>query len=300
MWALAAAGCSGDGRPAATPTEAVEATEGARPAERPASAEESLKEKLRVEAARLRRRLGDSYVVGVEEPFVVAGEIDEQTLRRIMRSTIRACSRRMYAQFFDKKPDYVLTVYLFADDRSYRRAAKSIWGDTDVSRFGYYKPGEKTLVMNISTGTGTLVHEMFHALVEPDFPKIPTWLNEGVASLYECCRLEENRLVGMMNWRFPRLKKAVDEGGVVPLEKLVATTRRRFYGAGRDLHYAEARYFCMYLQEKGLLERFYKTFRDRRKEDPTGAKFLEELLGKDLDAVQSDWLAWVRSLPDAP
>ena len=76
----------------------------------------------------------------------------------------------------------------------------------------------------------------------------------------------------------------------------VATTTRQFYGPGSDLHYSEARYFCMYLQENGLLEKYYKKFRGNYDKDKTGRKFLEELLGKKLDEIQKDWLKWVKTL----
>jgi hypothetical protein len=100
----------------------------------------------------------------------------------------------------------------------------------------------------------------------------------------------------MMNWRFPRLKEAVEKDELVPLKDLVATTTRQFYGRGSDLHYAEARYFCMYLQEKGLLEKFYKKFRDNYEDDTTGRKFLEELFEKKIDDIQKDWVKFVKTL----
>jgi hypothetical protein len=257
------------------------------------TAEESAVEK---EAKKLLEELGEGFRVGIEGPFIVLGNIPEEKFREIMRYTIRACSDRMYKQYFDKKPQYTLKVYLFGDDQSYRQTAKRLWNDTNLSPFGYFKPSAKSLVMNIATGTGTLVHEMFHALVEPDFPDIPTWLNEGIASLYECCRVRDDGLEGMMNWRFPRLKEAVDDDELVPLKKLVATTTREFYGTGSDLHYSEARYFCMYMQEKGLLEKLYKKFRDNYDDDPTGKKFVEELFGKKLDEVEEDWVEWTKTL----
>ncbi len=257
---------------------------------------ETVSPELRKEVEKLRKELGEGYIAGIEGPFIVLGNIPEERFRQIMRHTIRACSECMYKQYFEKKPNYTIKIYLFGDDTSYRRTAKRLWGDEDLSPFGYYSPANRALVMNISTGTGTLVHEMFHALVEPDFPDIPTWFNEGVASLYECCRIGEDSLTGMMNWRFPRLKKAVRDGGLVPLKDLVATSTRQFYGSGSDLHYAQARYFCMYLQEKGVLEKFYKKFRDNCEEDPTGGKFLEKLLGKKTGEIEKDWVKWVKTL----
>ena len=37
--------------------------------------------------------------------------------------------------------------------------------------------------MNIGTGGGTLVHELTHSLIAFDFPHVPDWFNEGLASL---------------------------------------------------------------------------------------------------------------------
>jgi len=257
--------------------------------------EAQLNRELKTEIDKLLAELGEGYIAGVEGPFIVLGNIPEERFKRFMRDTIRACSRCMNKQYFDKKPDYKIKIYLFGDDASYRKMAKKLWNDTDVSHFGYYKPSSHTMVMNISTGGGTLVHEMFHALVDPDFPDIPTWLNEGIASLYECCRIGEDRLEGGMNWRFPRLQQALRDGELVTLKSLAFTSQRQFYGRNSDLHYAEARYFCMYMQEKGLLERLYKKFRDDFDSDPTGKKFVEEVFEKKIEEVERDWIDWVKT-----
>ena len=66
----------------------------------------------------------------------------------------------------------------------YRRLAKKWFDEDDVPHFGFCRR-DGTMLMNISTGGGTLVHELVHALIRPDFPNVPTWFNEGLASLYE-------------------------------------------------------------------------------------------------------------------
>ena len=97
-----------------------------------------------------------------------------------------------------------------------------------------------------------------------------------------------------MNWRFPQLRDAVKKGTTVPLKKLLSTND--FYGSNSGLLYAQARYLCMYLQEWGVLEKFYAKFRDNHKKDPTGGKFLEEVLDQKLGQIEKDWLAWVKKL----
>ena len=52
-----------------------------------------------------------------------------------------------------------------------------------------------------------------------------------------------------------------------------------------------------YLQEKGLLRRYYKRFRAGRKEDPSGYATLVEVLGEDdMAAFRKRWEAWVLTL----
>jgi hypothetical protein len=80
------------------------------------------------------------------------------------------------------------------------------------------------------------------------------------------------------------------------LKNLVATSDSEFRGEKEALNYAEARYFCMYLQQRGLLGKFYRKFRDNYKQSPSGEKFLIELLGKEMDEDEKDWLKWVAGL----
>ena len=105
--------------------------------------------KLKDEAQELLNKLGEEYIAGIEGPFIVIGNIPEYNFKRFMRYTIRACSQCMYKQYFEKKPDYTIKIYLFGDEASYRSMAKKLWNDTDVSHFGYYKPSQRTMVASL-------------------------------------------------------------------------------------------------------------------------------------------------------
>lgn len=50
----------------------------------------------------------------------------------------------------------------------------------------------------------------------------------------------------------------------------------------------------MFTQQKALLPKFYKKFRDNFKDDPTGKKSLEEVFGKKLDEIEKDWRLWLK------
>jgi len=255
-----------------------------------------LDQKVAKELEAMRAKLGAGFLVESEGPFAVAGNLSQARFEAIRRGTIGACARALWSAYFAKQPDYPIKVYLFADDTSYREWAKKLFGDTQVSHFGYYRPWDQTLVMNIGTGTGTLVHEMTHALMKPDFPDAPTWFDEGLASLHEQCQVAPTTIKGLTNWRLPGLQKAIDDGRLVPLAKLVATTTAQFRGENEGLHYAEARYLVMYLQKLGLLKRFYREFRDNAKKDPPGAETLAAVTGKPIPELEGEWVAWVKTL----
>ena len=253
-----------------------------------------------LEALKVKKALGENFIVEVAKPFIVAGNISRADFDRIVNHTILDSYRAFYKQLFTVRPTYIIKVFLFKNDTTYRQYARTLFGDEPTTPFGYYKSAGHSLVMNIATGTGTLVHEMTHALIEADFPQVPAWFNEGLGSLFEQCIVTPRGLRGLVNWRLPILRKAIREKKLTGLRKLPSTPSSQFYRDERGAHYAEARYFCMYMQELGLLEKFYKSFRANFKQDPSGGKTIEKLFGKSLEQIQQDCLEWVEKLPTPP
>jgi hypothetical protein len=119
------------------PNMSVESDSGAAETDTPAAPEEKGDKKDPAEEVReltkkLLEELGEDYISGIEGPFIVLGNISEFKFDRIKRHTIRACSDRMYKQYFEKKPDYIIKIYLFGDATSYEQMAKKLWNDTDL------------------------------------------------------------------------------------------------------------------------------------------------------------------------
>ena len=66
-----------------------------------------------------------------------------------------------------------------------------------------------------------------------------------------------------------------------------------------DTNYAQARYFCMYMQKKGVLEEFYRTFRDDRAIDPRGLKAVGKIFPQmSWRKLDDDFRKFVLELPD--
>lgn len=245
--------------------------------------------------ADMQKQLGAGFHYAKVKCFVVAGDSPKARFDAYCRHTIEAGYNAYQKMFFDKAPTGVLRVYLFRDKKSYETNVKRIFGTSPSTPFGYFSYTHQALVMNIGTGGGTLVHEMFHALVQADFPNIPTWANEGFASLFEQCNISDDKLTGLVNWRLPIVQKAITDGTLPTLRTMMTQGDRAFRASGGG-GYAAARYFMQYLQEKGKLVAFYRAFRDGFDKDKTGVTFAEELLGQKLEDVETDWRKWVMTL----
>ncbi len=275
---------SGGGAPATGPS--TRATETYPP--------EKLVDACRRRAASLTGELDETFSIATFPPFVVAGNMHAQRLRRIAGGSVLRPAEAMWIAYFDERPDHVITILLFDGEKPYRAWARKLFDDRDVAYFGYYKPDRRTLVMNIATGGGTLVHELTHALIEYDFPDVPTWFNEGLASLHEQCRVEKRRIVGLTNWRLAGLQKAIRADDLRPLRDLV--TKDDFYGRLRGVNYAQARYFVMYMQKKGVLDDFYGRFREDHEKDDAAVRIVADLFDRDFETVEREFVAWVKTL----
>ncbi|HRE11732.1 MAG TPA: hypothetical protein PK605_09645 [Ignavibacteria bacterium] len=241
-------------------------------------------------------KLTSDFIVKEHSYFVIASNLNEAETEKILTQTIDRAVDCFYNDYFHTKPTEATTIFLFKDDKTYRYWAKSLYDDDDLSKYGYYKPSEKTMLMNINTGTGTLVHEMTHALARYDFPDIPSWFNEGLGSLYERCSLNNKTILGYVNWRLPALQDALADKSYTPIERLMKTNWEEFYGDESDVNYSQARYLCMYLQEQGLLKKYYQNFRDSYNDDNTGIKQMEKITGKSINELDAEYVAWVKSL----
>jgi hypothetical protein len=237
----------------------------------------------------------ERFTALISPPFVIAGDGGPAKLHRYRDGTILAATRALQATYFDKQPEEPILILLFESEGPYKRLAKTWFGDDDVPHFGFFRH-DNIMLMNVSTGTGTLVHELVHALIKPDFPDVPLWFNEGLASLYEQCSLGGDTITGLKNWRLPALQRAIREGRLRPLRELIQDAK--FNRADLvGLNYAQSRYLMMYLQEHGKLKSFYTAFRAGHAQDPTGLKSLETLVApQTLDELEVSWRAWVLAL----
>lgn len=246
----------------------------------------------------LKKKLPSSdFSIVVQPPFVVVGDESADVVKEHSERTVKWAVEKLKQDYFTKDPKEILDIWLFKDSASYEKNALALFGAKPTTPYGYYSGTHKALVMNISTGGGTLVHEIVHPFIEANFPACPAWLNEGLGSLYEQCGEVDGHIHGYTNWRLSGLQDAIKAGSLSSFKKLLATDSRAFYNDDRGANYAQARYLCYYLQQRGLLVKFYREFQAHQRNDPTGYKTLQRVLRlRDMDAFKERWEKYVLSL----
>ena len=304
---LLLSGCSdsdgGPAEPATRPaTPMMKGDSASRPATAPAKPKTFTDADYAEHVRKLRAKIpADArFTVVIQKPFVVIGDESPSRVRMRAKHTVKWAVDLLKKDYFKKDPDDILDIWLFRDRASYLRYTREIFNDTPATPFGYYADEHKALIMNIATGAGTLVHEIVHPFVASNFPKCPAWFNEGLGSLYEQSAERRGKIVGLTNWRLKGLKKAIMAGDVPSFKRLTHTTTYEFYRRDPGTNYGQTRYLCYYLQEHGLLRKFYRAFVANHKTDPTGYETLKKVLGvsseKEMSAFKKRWEAYVMKL----
>jgi hypothetical protein len=245
----------------------------------------------------LKPKLRREHTVVIEPPFVVVGDEAPARVRERAEGTVRWAVEHLKKDFFPKDPDRILTVWLFRGKETYNEAVLEHFERTPSTPYGFYSSEHGALVMNISTGGGTLVHEIVHPFMEANVPGCPAWLNEGLGSLFEQSAERDGHIVGLTNWRLAGLQRAIHKGVVPSFHQLTHTTRDEFYDQDPGTNYAQSRYLLYHLQERGLLLKFWSEYLKERAADPTGYKTLVKVLGEtDMAAFKKRWEAEVLAL----
>jgi hypothetical protein len=245
----------------------------------------------------VREQFGHDAPVLVRSPLVIGGDLSAAELETWRRETIDPALRAMTSAYFAAVPSEPVVILLFATEASYREHAAMLFGDREVSRYGYYRPHLRIIMVSAECGPDALRHELTHALMAFDFPEAPEWLSEGLASLHEHGRIRDDggEILGLLNWRFGVLEDAIRQGRLPPLRSLLAAGS--FRGPDERLNYARARYFCMYLQSRRLLGACYRACRAGIKGDPTGEEAVAGLFpGRSWEQLDADFRAWLGSL----
>jgi hypothetical protein len=151
------------------------------------------------------------------------------------------------------------------------------------------------IVIRYVNWKGSIPHEVTHRFTKADFPDMPSWFDEGLSSLHEKSTYKNGRLVGDFSWRIIAIRRAIKEDRYTSLEKMMKTNDNELYGRYSPFYYAQSRFLLMYLQEKGLLEDYYKLFRETYHKDNTGITQLENITGKQMHTLNEEYYDYLMS-----
>jgi hypothetical protein len=250
-------------------------------------------------------------VIGRFAFVAAAGQSDAELAR--LADVLEAYVRFLQRTYGLKPPDRYVTLYLLPDIAAVQTVALKAHGlNVSPSTLGYAYPDDLSVVATIQGAeAGTLLHELFHLLVRQSFGDVPQWLDEGVASLYEVSARQGDTFRGQPNWRGRVLADFRSEA-----PKLDALVASPWFGFDRadpgdpqnwsredsaqivGAYLATARYFALFLQERGRLNSVYQAFRSRdpgEAADPglQSVRLVERALGKPIEGVQAEYEAWL-------
>jgi hypothetical protein len=226
-------------------------------------------------------------------------------LHYISDSILMPYYHRLSSKYFDSlKFSTVFPVYLAGGSfnrNSYSRFlqfAQKVHFRSPGPRVAYYSPYDKSIMAWMPTGGGTLIHELVHALMDNEFPGAPAWLSEGMASMHE--EMDNTTFEPKNNYRLYYIDEYTKRFQCsFGIEKLLAIEAESFNkDPGSMLYSAFARYFSMYLHEKGVLEKVYKAFRAHPDLTITAQKeILEKVTQQSIEVLQSGWEMYIRHQP---
>jgi hypothetical protein len=254
------------------------------------------------------RLAGSGFEVVAVGRFIIASASGQKgsELEAIGRH-LEATMRFFIDEYAMPPPEYLVTVYLTPSPHDLRRLADRVHGLELTSASIGYSFHHDFSIAGVASGvhSGILKHELFHLMVRNHFGDIPPWLDEGMAALYEVSHPVGERMLGLQNWRGDLLQSFWEMRP--DLRELLQMDWRRFdaQGAPRERQaviHATARYFALFLQERGELTSLYRALQQQQvfnlSEHPgvDSIGLLERTLRQSLPALERQFDDWFQSL----
>lgn len=216
-------------------------------------------------------------------PFLLIGFEGREELENHLEKGVKDFYSFFVNKFF--KAEYKRPIVLFISPRPWEivEATEKLYPDINLPTYapflGYFNPKDNLIMATGgSSGYGTVLHEMVHALMAVDFPDAPLWFNEGLASLYERTEWCNGTLKGLPNWRFDRLK---DEN-VKTLSELAQIDFGDEYSA------MLVRFIFLFFDNKNLLSDVYRCAKEK------GHSISVSDIVDEFQLSEQEWLTFVR------
>ena len=243
----------------------------------------------------LKGEFGEGYLyeIDTQSKLIFATNTDAATLAILKQTLVRQAKSQWEDLFAGRNEQYIAIALPSAKD------FRTIVRNPGVG--GFYNHDNRILIAK-NLGQ-VMTHEFTHALHNADTDALgqdhPIWIAEGIASMYEAGRWTGGKLVPSDNFRLPYIQQAARRNRLIPLAKLLTMDQKAFVGNATNA-YGQAGSLMLYLHEKGMLRRFYDTYKAGFEKDQTGKAALEQVTGQKLPEIEKAWKAWMLSRKGPP
>lgn len=258
-----------------------------------------------------KRLLGGEFRYMNRNHTMLISDLDQATLVRLALEDFQAyltmLTRQLYTRALTShradNPE-IPVVFLFKDRASYVKGLRNMGivveegseSDESKLRNGYHYSGKDLsfILINYAEdyafGLAVYAHELSHALMRMEYPGAPIWLNEGLATMFENCRIEG----GQLQYRFGYSLRRLQSGQIIPLSRLFAATKQDFNGPEHAVFYDMAGLFCYFLYSRNQLIPLYIDMRGGQAKGVNGEGTVARVTGRAIVDLEKVWHEWLR------
>jgi hypothetical protein len=217
----------------------------------------------------------------------------DRTSHQEMRRMIEQQADQMEQALFEPSPDSYLLIAVPTP-----RDARRLFNNNDQAG-GIYEHDKRRLIAR-DIGS-SLRHELVHALHYAHMDRVgqrhPLWIQEGLATLYEACVLDDGpTAVFLPNERHNIVKGLALADRLIRWRELFELSDDEFMAKAGQL-YPQVRSIFEFLADQGKLSCWYAALVENFRQDPTGARAFQMCFNQPLAEVERQWRRWITTRP---
>lgn len=238
--------------------------------------------------------LGAAYAVERVEPGVLLATPAGDPKADLLRDCVRRGIRAFRARALDVVPQDSLLIIKFASAETYRDYTAKRYGGP-VPQTTYYDVPNRRVLLRTETTRDFAVQTARSFLLSDSLNgnAVPAWIAAALAVLDD-----PDPQPATFDHRAALLHEAVRRGSFPSLKAYLSLDLGTFHR--RDVlavNTSIALKLAEYLESKGALKKFFEDYKGSFRKDVSGGAAIQAALGSPLDAVEKDFVAWLKALP---
>ncbi len=191
-----------------------------------------------------------------------------------------------------------IEVKIFGNEGSYIAYRQKVAPDVPASTNGFYSWARNEAVVfhggSAVDTRQTALHEATHVINARNFGVMPKWFNEGTAEFFEHLKISGQQIT--VDFDTGWLRGLGREYGLLPLHKVLGSSRRDWDGDLRSTYYANAWalvYFLMLPENRVLMQAFQLELAANKCDDIDSAAFFERQYPGGVVRLEQRWRRWL-------